>query len=231
MSIQIVSSKFIISSPNNELCPAHDYPEYVFIGRSNVGKSSLINAIASKKELAKTSAKPGKTQLINFFILESKEVASEGNENADKNDESSSDGGVDSSTKTRCLVDLPWYGYARIMREQREKWKKMIENYIIHRKNIAQVFVLIDSRIKPQTIDLEFVLWLAKTWKPYSLVFTKSDKVTQKEASIHIKLFQQELQKLLKQKSLPWHFVTSSLKPWTIQQLLRNIHVSVENPL
>ncbi len=202
MSITIQSSSFVISSPSFALCPPADKLEYAFIGRSNVGKSSLINAMCDKKELAKTSSKPGKTQLINYFAIES----------ADE------DGGV----QNRFLVDLPWYGYAKVTRDQRAGWETMIADYIQKRKTLAQMFVLIDSRHTPQKLDIEFINRLHDNHKPFSLIFTKSDQVSQKEVSTHIKLLMTELSKTI--DTLPAYYVTSSQKKQSTKQVTDAIH-------
>ena len=150
--MEIIDAKYIISSATHKQCPPADRPEYAFIGRSNVGKSSLINMLTNKKTLAKISATPGKTQLINHFGIQS----------ADK--------------KNWYLVDLPGYGYATISQKARHNWSNMIESYIRKRENLVCVFVLIDSRHEPQAIDLEFINQLGAWETPFVLVFTKSDK-------------------------------------------------------
>lgn len=190
MPTRIISSKFIISSPNLALCPDTEMPEYAFIGRSNVGKSSLINALCEKKELARTSPKPGKTQLINYFEIESRD---------DEN-----------KNQTWNLVDLPGYGYAKVAKDVRKEWEHIIEHYMVKRKNLAHVFVLVDGRHTPQKSDLDFAYGLHSFHIPFSLVFTKIDKVSQKELSANIKLFTQELHKLI--GITPPHFTTSAEK-------------------
>src|SRR5450631_3696268 len=159
--MHIKKAEYIISSPSFEKCPAPDKPEYAFIGRSNVGKSSLINMLCNNDKLAKTSNSPGKTQLINHFEIASLRKAGEFNE-------------------TRWyLVDLPGYGFAKISQSSRRRWEQMIENYLRKRQNLVNVFVLIDSRHEPQNIDLAFIDQLGKWKVPFVLVFTKSDKETQ----------------------------------------------------
>lgn len=150
--MEIVSSKYLISNADYDKCPKPDRPEYAFIGRSNVGKSSLINMLANHKNLAKTSASPGKTQLINHFEIVS-----------------------DDKTKWY-LVDLPGYGYARVSQSSRRRWEQMIENYIRKRENLVCLFVLIDSRHEPQRIDLDFINQLGKWQIPFVVVMTKADK-------------------------------------------------------
>lgn len=150
--MEITSSKYIISSPSYDQAPKADRPEYAFIGRSNVGKSSLMNMLCNNKELAKTSSSPGKTQLINHFEI------------------------VSSDKKNWYMVDLPGYGYAKVSQSSRRRWEQMIEGYIRKRENLVCLFVLIDSRHEPQAIDLEFLNQLGKWETPFVLVFTKSDK-------------------------------------------------------
>ncbi|MBP6911378.1 YihA family ribosome biogenesis GTP-binding protein [Patescibacteria group bacterium] len=190
MPTKILSSKFVISSPSYDLCPPAEMPEYAFIGRSNVGKSSLINAICGKKEFAKTSPKPGKTQLINYFEIESKD---------DEN-----------NIQNWHLVDLPGYGYAKVSKEASNARQGMISEYILRRKNLKRVFVLIDSKIPPQHSDLAFISRLNSSHISFSLVFTKSDKVSQKELSANVKAFMNELGTMMRQ--IPEYFITSTEK-------------------
>ena len=154
--MKINKATYLISSPGFEQCPKLTQPEYAFIGRSNVGKSSIINAVCNQKNLAKTSGTPGKTQLINHF-----EVMS-----------SNSKGPWDKWY----IVDLPGYGFAKVSQSSRRRWEQMIENYLRKRPNLNRVFVLIDSRHEPQKIDLEFIEQMVKWEIPYTLIFTKSDK-------------------------------------------------------
>lgn len=187
----IQKAEYIISSPKVEDCPKADRPEYAFIGRSNVGKSSLINMLTGMKQLAKVSATPGKTQLINHFSIQSKEKEGAMLENW-------------------YLVDLPGYGFAKVSASQRKNWEKMIDGYIKTRENLMNLFVLVDARHKPQEIDLKFINRLGE-WKiPFSIVFTKSDKETQKVVSAHVKAFGDALQKWWTE--LPPIFVTSAEK-------------------
>ncbi|MBA4166261.1 MAG: YihA family ribosome biogenesis GTP-binding protein [Chitinophagaceae bacterium] len=180
--MQIKSAEYIISSPEFKMCPAPDKPEFAFIGRSNVGKSSLINMLADNQKLAKTSGTPGKTQLINHFVI----------------------------NKQWYLVDLPGYGFAKVSLSSRNRWEQMIENYLRKRENLINVFVLIDGRHSPQKIDLEFVDQLGKWEVPFTLVFTKADKETQKVVSLNVKLFLEKMRETW--QFLPQHFVTSAIK-------------------
>jgi len=180
--MQIKSAEYIISSPDLTMCPAADKPEFAFIGRSNVGKSSLINMIVDNHKLAKTSGTPGKTQLINHFIV----------------------------NKQWYLVDLPGYGFAKVSQNSRNRWEQMIENYLRKRENLINVFVLIDGRHSPQKLDLDFVDQLGKWEIPFTLVFTKADKETQKVVSLNVKLFLERMRETW--QFLPQHFVTSAVK-------------------
>ncbi|KAA9041715.1 YihA family ribosome biogenesis GTP-binding protein [Ginsengibacter hankyongi] len=190
--MHIKKATYLISSPSFEKCPASDKAEYAFIGRSNVGKSSLINMLCNNDKLAKTSNSPGKTQMINHFEIASVLKAGEFNE-----------------TKWY-LVDLPGYGFAKISQSSRRRWEQMIENYLRKRENLTNVFVLIDSRHTPQKLDLDFIQKLALWQIPFTLVFTKSDKEKQSVVSKNIKLFLEKLRTT--QQFLPQHFITSSVK-------------------
>ncbi|MBS1759199.1 MAG: YihA family ribosome biogenesis GTP-binding protein [Bacteroidetes bacterium] len=150
--MNIISAKYVISSATYKQCPAADRPEYAFIGRSNVGKSSLINMLTNKAALAKTSASPGKTQLINHFEI------------------------ISSDKRKWYIVDLPGYGYASVSQKARRNWENMIESYIRKRENLANLFILIDSRHEPQAIDLEFINKLGEWAVPFAIIFTKTDK-------------------------------------------------------
>jgi GTP-binding protein len=188
--MHIKKAQYIISSPDYTKCPAPDLPEYAFIGRSNVGKSSLINMLCNNEKLAKTSNSPGKTQMINHFEI------------------------ISSSENVReakwYLVDLPGYGFAKISQRSRRRWEQMIENYLRKRENLVNVFVLIDSRHTPQKNDLEFLQQLAKWDVPFTLIFTKADKETQAIVSKNVKSFLEAMRKTW--QFLPQHFVTSSVK-------------------
>lgn len=204
--MQIKQAKYIISSPDFEKCPLPDKPEYAFIGRSNVGKSSLINMLCNNEKLAKTSRSPGKTQMINHF-----EVVSAGE------DENSKD-----VVDRWFLVDLPGYGFAKVSMSARRRWEQMIENYLRKRENLSMVFVLIDSRHSPQKVDLDFLLNLQKWKVPVSLIFTKSDKENQRLVSKNVKSFLEAMKK--EWQFLPQHFVTSAVKKMGKQNVLKLIH-------
>lgn len=180
--MDIHSATYVISSPDFTKCPEPDRPEYAFIGRSNVGKSSLINMLSRNDRLAKTSGTPGKTQLINHFNIDN----------------------------AWYMVDLPGYGFAKVSQTQRKKWEKMIEDYLRKRENLIHVFVLIDSRHTPQKIDLEFVNRLGEWQIPFSLVFTKADKENQRTVSANVKAFLTSMRSTW--QFLPQHFVTSATK-------------------
>lgn len=187
----IHKAAYVISSPKLEDCPKADRPEYAFIGRSNVGKSSLINLLTGMKQLAKISATPGKTQLINHFDIQSK-------------------ASVNGKMDQWYLVDLPGYGFAKVSASQRKNWEKMIEGYIRGRDSLLNLFVLVDARHTPQEIDLKFVNRLGEWNIPFAIVFTKSDKETQKVVSANVKAFGDALKKWWVE--LPPIFVTSAQK-------------------
>jgi GTP-binding protein len=189
--MQIKSAKYIISAPSFDKCPEPDRPEYAFIGRSNVGKSSLINMLTNHKSLAKTSASPGKTQLINHFEVESSASAK-------------------APTEKWYLVDLPGYGYAKLSQSTRRRWEQMIENYLRKRENLIKVFVLVDSRHSPQKIDLEFIGKLDKWQVPFAIAFTKSDKEKPGVVQRNVQAFFEELNKTW--QFLPQYFITSAEK-------------------
>jgi GTP-binding protein len=195
--MEIIKAEYLISSPSVDMCPKPDRPEYAFIGRSNVGKSSVINMITNKKELAKVSASPGKTQLINHFDITS------------------------SDKKQWYLVDLPGYGYAKRSMSQRKEWQKMIENYIRKRENLVNLFALIDSRLTPQENDLKFINQLGEWQVPFALVFTKADKSTQREAAKHVNEFMTVLSESWEEP--PPFFVTSAVKRLGMKHMLQFI--------
>lgn len=180
--MEIHSAVYLISSPDYTKCPKPDRPEYAFIGRSNVGKSSLINMLCNIDRLAKTSGSPGKTQLINHFNIDN----------------------------SWYIVDLPGYGFAKVSQTQRKQWEKMIEDYLRKRENLVSVFILIDSRHSPQKLDLEFVNKLGKWNIPFCLVFTKADKENQRTVSANVKDFLAKMRETW--QFLPQHFVTSAVK-------------------
>lgn len=175
-----LSPEFIKSASKFEQCPDPDRPEYAFIGRSNVGKSSLINMLAEKKDLAKTSSTPGKTQLINVFQMQN----------------------------SWYLTDLPGYGYARVSKSKRGQFEKMITDYLTQRENLINTFVLIDCRIPPQKIDLEFMEWLGENQIPFSIVFTKIDKIS--STALQKALLNYKKEMLKNWESMPQVFTTSS---------------------
>jgi GTP-binding protein len=192
----IKKAVYLVSSPDFEKCPAPDRPEYAFIGRSNVGKSSLINMLCNNDKLAKTSGNPGKTQLINHFEM----IGAPSN-----------DKGLQSGPDWQWyLVDLPGYGFAKVSQSSRRRWEQMIENYLRKRPNLTLVFVLIDSRHQPQKIDLEFLEQLKKWGIPCALVFTKSDKENQRTVSKNVKDFLNAMRKTW--QFLPQSFVSSAVK-------------------
>ena len=184
-------------------CPPPDKPEYAFIGRSNVGKSSLINMLCKNQKLAKTSGTPGKTQLINHFEITSV----------------SKEGAKDFSHWY--LVDLPGYGFAKVSQSNRRKWEQMIENYLRKRENLLMVFILIDSRHEPQKLDLDFVNQLGEWEIPFTLVFTKADKENQRTVSKNVKSFLEEMRKTW--QFLPANVVTSAIKQMGRDKILSMI--------
>lgn len=189
-----MNASFVISSPDVSQCPAGTLPEYAFIGRSNVGKSSLINMLCRDPHLAKTSQKPGKTLLINHFLIES--------------DTAISSAGIQSKRTKWHLVDLPGYGYAQTGLAQRDQLRRMIERYCLMRVQLVCLFVLIDSRLTPQKIDLEFMQWLGENEVPFSIVFTKADKLDKGRLSENMAVYKQTL--LETWEELPPVFCTSS---------------------
>ena len=203
--MKIVSSKYLISSPDYKQCPKPDRPEYAFIGRSNVGKSSLINMLSDNKSLAKTSSSPGKTKLINHFEI----ISSDSSSGKKKED--------------WFLVDLPGYGYAVASQKEKRNWSRMIEDYIRKRENLVCLFVLIDSRQNPQSSDLEFINKLGEWRIPFVLLFTKSDKNKPAETENHIKAFFGELSQYWEKN--PHFFITSAIKKTGRDELLDYIAV------
>ena len=178
--MEITSAEFVISNTDVKKCPAGIFPEYAFIGRSNVGKSSLINMLTSRKGLAMTSSTPGKTMLINHFLI----------------------------NKNWYLVDLPGYGYARRGQKGKDQIRTIIEDYILEREQMTNLFVLIDSRLEPQKIDLEFMEWLGENGIPFSIIFTKADKLKGGRLKMNINAYLRELGK--QWEELPPNLVSSS---------------------
>ncbi len=210
--MEIIKATYIISSPAVENCPPPDKAEFAFIGRSNVGKSSLINMLCNMQGLAKTSATPGKTQLINHFEVMSK---TRGTTKADK----------------WYLVDLPGYGYAKVSQSSRRRWEQMIENYLRKRQNLVNVFVLIDGRHSPQKIDLEFVNQLGKWEIPFTIAFTKTDKEKPGAVKRNIDAFFDAMRQTW--QFLPQQFETSALKKVGREQMLGfidNVLKEVQEP-
>ncbi|MCB0409041.1 MAG: YihA family ribosome biogenesis GTP-binding protein [Flavobacteriales bacterium] len=178
--MNITSAEFVISNTKLSLCPSPDKQEYAFIGRSNVGKSSLINYLTNNKNLAKTSGRPGKTQLINHFLI----------------------------NKEWYLVDLPGYGYAKASKKSRNKWEQFISDYILKRENLTNLFVLIDSRLPAQQIDLDFMEWLGIKSIPFSIIFTKIDKLSSTQLNKNLMAYKKEMLKYWEE--MPIHFTSSS---------------------
>lgn len=180
--MEVKSAEFVISAQTVSQCPKDTKPEYAFIGRSNVGKSSLINMLANHKKLAKTSATPGKTLLINHFII----------------------------NKEWYLVDLPGYGYAKRSKKEVARLDQMLRSYILGREQLVNVFVLVDVRHEPQPIDMEFINWLGVSSIPFSIVFTKADKLTAAKVLANVAAYEQKM--LETWEEMPPYFVTSSEK-------------------
>lgn len=194
--MEIKTATFVISNTDYKKSPDRKLPEYAFIGRSNVGKSSLINMLCGNKSLAKTSGKPGKTQLINHFIINEK-------------------------TTPWYLVDLPGYGYAKVSKTLKERWGKFLQEYILKRENLLCMFVLIDSRLEPQKIDLEFMQWLGEKGVPFVMVFTKKDKLHINEFNKNIKIYNKKMMELWEE--LPPQFFSSSINSEGKEEILSYI--------
>lgn len=178
--MEIKQAAFVVSNTQVAKCPTHKLPEYAFIGRSNVGKSSLINMLTNHKGLAKTSSKPGKTQLINHFLI----------------------------NKEWYLVDLPGYGYAKVSKQSKKTFQQFITDYFKKRRELVNAFVLVDIRHEPQKIDLEFMQWLGENAIPFAIVFTKADKLTEKQIQEHVTSYSEIL--LQQWEEMPPYFITSS---------------------
>lgn len=180
--MKITSAEFVMSNSDVAKCPKGNIPEYAFIGRSNVGKSSLINMLTSRKKLAKTSGRPGKTQLINHFII----------------------------NKNWHLVDLPGYGYAKVSKTAKKTFQRFITNYFKERQQLVSAFVLIDIRHDPQPVDLDFMTWMGEQQIPFSIIFTKADKLKPKAIERNVSVYKNKL--LETWEEIPNYFVTSSTK-------------------
>lgn len=191
--MKIKSATFVISNTDIKKCPAPDLPEFAFIGRSNVGKSSLINMLTNNKKLAKTSGRPGKTQLINHFLI----------------------------NESWYLVDLPGYGYAKTSKKNRYEFTKFIEKYLRERENLLNTFVLIDSRLEPQKNDVEFLNWMGHNQLPFSIVFTKIDKLSSSALQKNLARYKKELKKYWEE--IPPTFTTSSTSEFGKEKLLNYI--------
>ena len=188
--MQIKTAQYLMSNDDFRKCPKPDMPEFAFIGRSNVGKSSLINMLTSNSKLAKTSASPGKTQKINHFVI----------------------------NNSWYLVDLPGYGYAKVSKSQREVFRKMIEGYILNRQNLVNFFVLVDCRLEPQQIDVEFINWLGANRVPFTIIFTKSDKIGTNVLASKIDAYKEHL--LQTWETLPDILVSSAVSKMGQDEIL-----------
>ncbi len=201
--MEIKNARFIISNTDVEKCPAPVLPEYAFIGRSNVGKSSLVNMLTDRRSLAKTSGKPGKTRLINHFLID----------------------------ETWYLVDLPGYGYAKTSKQDRKEWEKSFREYILKRENLYSLFVLIDSRHQPQQIDVDFMEWLGINQIPFAIIFTKTDKLKPEELERNVEDYKEKM--LEKWVEMPSFFFSSAVTNAGRSEILRyikNINDSVGKP-
>ncbi|GAB1454328.1 ribosome biogenesis GTP-binding protein YihA/YsxC [Draconibacterium sp.] len=178
--MEIKEARFLMSNTDVKKCPAPDKPEYAFIGRSNVGKSSLINRITNKKSLAKISGKPGKTRLINHFLI----------------------------NEEWYLVDLPGYGYASVPKKERLKWEQFIKRYIVQRENLYCLFVLVDSRHEPQKPDLDFMEWLGISKVPFTIIFTKTDKLRPEELKSNLKKYEEKMFETW--ETMPGYYISSA---------------------
>ncbi|MBO4613697.1 MAG: YihA family ribosome biogenesis GTP-binding protein [Bacteroidales bacterium] len=186
----IKSAEYLMSNDDYRRCPKPDKPEFAFIGRSNVGKSSLINMLTSNSKLAKTSASPGKTQKINHFVING----------------------------SWYLVDLPGYGYAKVSKAQRAVFKNMIDGYILNRQNLVNLFVLVDCRLEPQAIDVEFINWLGASRVPFTIIFTKADKIGVNVLAAKVEAYKQHLLQMW--ESLPDMLVSSAVSKQGQEEIL-----------
>ncbi len=191
--MKIKKAVFVGSYPKPQKCPKTEIPEFAFIGRSNVGKSSLLNFLVNKNKLAKISSKPGKTRLLNFFLI---------------ND-------------SFHFVDLPGYGYARFSKNEREKWEKIITEYIISRKQLFQLFILVDARLDPQLSDINAINFMGKYQIPFSIIFTKTDKISKLKLKTNILNFENKL--LETWEVFPPHFISSATKKIGKEEILNHI--------
>ena len=217
---------FIKSSNTYRTCPEGDLPEFAFIGRSNVGKSSLINMLVNEKNLAKTSSKPGKTQLINHFLTYPETIPAPAPEGKNNRRPKVSET-YKKSPKSWYLVDLPGYGYARISKSNRDYFSELIKGYIVTRTNLLCLFVLIDSRLEPQKIDLEFVQFLGEQQIPFVLVFTKADKISDNQVHSNMSLFKKEM--LKEWEEVPTTFVTSVIERQGKTELIDFIESTIKS--
>lgn len=188
--MKIKEAAFAGSYPSERQCPKDNKPEYAFIGRSNVGKSSLINMLCNRRDMARVSNKPGKTQSINYYLID----------------------------KSWYVVDLPGYGYAKISKKKRFEWEKMIEGYMLKRPTLGCAFTLIDLNIPPQAIDIEFMNWMGKMQVPFVIVYTKTDRMRETKKEEQLKIFREEMQKYWNE--LPREFITSSSKKIGQEEIL-----------
>jgi len=196
--MKIKSVSFVVSNTDHKKCPEDGLPEFAFIGRSNVGKSSLINLLTGNKKLAKTSSTPGKTQLINHFVI----------------------------NEQWYLVDLPGYGYAKVSKSARTNWEKFIADYLTNRKSLMNIFILLDSRLEPQKIDLEFINWCGEKQLPFVLVFTKIDKLSSSALQRNTSKFKKEMLKTWEE--MPPVFTTSSISGFGNEPILNYIDQILE---
>lgn len=194
----VKEASFVMSNTDFTKCPEPNMPEYAFIGRSNVGKSSLINALTNRKSLAKTSGKPGKTQLINHFLI----------------------------NKEWYLVDLPGYGYASVSKTKRAEFQRFIQDYLSKRQNLICTFVLLDSRLEPQKVDVEFMQWMGENQIPFVMVFTKIDKLSSSKLNKNLQKYRSKM--LDSWETLPQIFLTSSVTKFGSDDILRFVEKTNE---